>query len=253
MINFLFLLAIIGVAIMVILPFMFLTKKPVSYQPEISYELLPPGYRRYTICVPPGYSGEKSVPLILALHYAGHGIPFYGEMILQEMVRPAFEELGAIIVSPDCPVKYWHQPESEQLIFDLLDTIQAKFNIDPDRILVTGYSLGGMGVWHFAGRYPGRFTAAIVMAGAPPKDALEINWRIPLMVIHGREDEVLPLQETKEIVSRLEKDGMDIEFRVLEGVTHYQTNYFVAALRNAIPWLLEVWNRKGAPYSEIGR
>ena len=121
MINFLFLIAIIGVVILVIVPFVFLSKKPASFQPGISYELLPPGYRRYTIAIPRGFTGEKPVPLILALHYAGHGIPFYGEMILQEMVKPAFEELEAIIVSPDCPAEFWHQPESEQLIFDLLN------------------------------------------------------------------------------------------------------------------------------------
>ena len=247
MINFLFLVAILGVALLVILPFVFLSKNPASLQPGISYELLPPGYRRYTISVPHGYVSEKSVPLILVLHYAGHGIPFYGEMILQEIIKPALGELDPIIVSPDCPAKYWHQPESEQLIFDLLNTIQEKYNIDPERILITGYSLGGMGTWHYAGRYPERFTAAIVMAGAPPEEALGFDWRIPLMVIHGRDDEVLPLHETQEIVMQLEKQGVDIEFRILENVTHYETSYFVVALRNAIPWLLETWKRKGAP------
>jgi predicted peptidase len=243
MINFLFLIAIFGIVILVVLPFVFLGKNPTSLQPGISYELLPPGYRRYTIFVPDEYTGEKPTPLILTLHYAGHGVPFYGEMILQDIIRPAFRELEPIIVSPDCPVKNWQQPESEQLIFDLLDTIQEKFNIDPERILITGYSLGGNGVWHYAGRYPDRFSAAIVMAGTPPEDALEIDWQIPLMVIHGREDEVLPLYETKGIVTELEKMGLDIEFRILEGVTHYATNYFVIALRNTIPWLIEAWKQ----------
>ena len=104
-----------------------------------------------------------------------------------------------------------------------------------------------MGVWHYAGQYPERFTAAIVMAGTPPEDVLEIDWQIPLMVIHGREDEVLPLHETRDIVLQLEKRNVDITFRVLEGVTHYETHYFVAALRNTLPWLAEIWNRKGTP------
>lgn len=241
MINLFFLIGIVVVAMVVISPFFLLSRKPTSLQPGISYELLSPGYRRYTISVPRGYSSEKPTPLILVLHYAGHGIPYYGEMILQNLVKPAFDELEPIIISPDCPAKNWHQPESERLIFDLLDNINTRFNIDQEQILVTGYSMGGMGTWHFAGHYPERFTAAIVMAGRPPLDVFGIDWRIPLMVIHGRDDELLPLQEAKEIVLKLEKIGVDVEFRILEGVTHYDTKYFVGALRNSIPWLLEKW------------
>ena len=158
------------------------------------------------------------------------------------MIEPAFRELRPIIIAPDCPTRDWTQPESEQLIFDLLDSIRERFNIDPGRILLTGYSLGGMGTWHFAGCYPERFSAAIVMAGRPPADVLEITWKVPLMVIHGRKDELLALYETKNTVIQLENQGVDIEFRILEGVTHYETHFFVAALRNTIPWLLEKWS-----------
>ncbi len=244
MINFLFLIVLLGIAALVILPFFFLTKKPSDIQPGITHQILPPGYRRYTISVPYGYSDDKPAPLILALHYAGHGIPYYGEMILQSMIEPAFRELEPIIISPDCLARDWTQPESEQLIFDLLATIQEMFNIDPQRILITGYSLGGMGTWHYAGRYPERFTAAIVMAGRPFNDVLDVDWQIPLMVIHGREDEVIPLHDTKEAVLELERNGIDIEFRILESVTHYQTQFFVPALRNSIPWLLEKWSEE---------
>ncbi len=162
--------------------------------------------------------------------------------MLKSVIEPAFRELDRIIVSPDCPASDWTQPESEQLIFDLLDSVQDKFSIDPKRILITGYSLGGMGTWHYAGHYPERFTAAIVMAGRPFDDFLEIDWQVPLLVIHGREDEVIPLHDTKKAVIALEKKRVNVEFRILENVTHYETQYFVPALRNAIPWLFEKWN-----------
>ena len=229
------------VALAVIMLLIFVTKRDHGIRPGFHHEVLDPNHRRYTISVPVGYSGDKPTPLIMALHYAGHGTPYYGELILMSLIKPAFQELEPIIVSPDCPGKDWTQPESEQLIFDLLDAIQEQFNIDQKRILITGYSLGGMGTWHFAGHYPDHFTAAIVMAGRPPEDVLEINWRIPLMVIHGRKDEIVPLQAAKEAVLALEKKGCDIELRILESVTHYETHYFVLALRNAIPWLLEKW------------
>ncbi len=88
------------------------------------------------------------------------------------------------------------------------------------------------------------------MAGRPPADVLEIHWLIPLMIMHGREDELLAINETKNAVVQLENQGVDIEIRILEGVTHYDTSFYVAALRNAIPWLLEKWKDDSC---ELGR
>ena len=241
MINMFFLFGIIVIAILVFLPFILLSRKPKSLDAEISYEILPPGYRRYTIYVPKEYNGNNPVPLILALHYAGQGIPFYGEMILQSMIRPAFEDMDPIIVAPDCPGQYWDQQESEQLILDVLADVKKKYNIARGRTLVTGYSLGGVGTWYYAERFPNHFSAAIVMAGNPPEDVLELSWEIPLMVIHGKDDEIHPVQTTKEVVKQLEESDVDIEMRLLEGVRHYETNYYVAALKNSIPWLLNIW------------
>jgi predicted peptidase len=232
--NLLIFVALIGLLIIVLLPFFILSKKTSPIQPGMTHEILTPGYRRYTINVPTGYTGEDSVPLILALHFSGHGIPYYGELILSNLIEPAFRELEAVMVAP--------QPESEKFIFDLLRDVQKRFNIDSERILIIGYSLGGMGTYHFAGRYPDHFTAAIVMASSTPEDVLEIKWRIPLMVIHGRNDEVVSFQDAKNAVLRLEEKGVDVTFRVLEGVTHYETQFFVGALRNSIPWLYEKWN-----------
>jgi predicted peptidase len=240
--NLLIIVVLIGLLIIVLLPFFILSKKTSPIQPGVTHEILKPGYRRYTISVPDGYTGEESVPLILALHFSGHGIPYYGELILSNLVEPAFRELEAVMVAPDCPVRDWTQPESEQFVFDLLSDVQKRFTIDPERILITGYSLGGMGTYHFAGRFPDHFTAAIVMAGSTPEDVLEIEWRIPLMVIHGRNDEVISFQEAKNVVLRLEEKGIDVSFRVLEGVTHYETQFFIGALRNTIPWLSEKWD-----------
>jgi len=241
---FLFMVAFLGVIIFVIFLFFSKMKKSSPNQPNIKHRVLQPGRRRYTISISPGYSSEKPTPLILALHYAGHGSAFFGELILLGLVEPAFRELNAIIVAPDCPDKDWTQPESEQFVFDLLDSIKGEFNIDPERILITGYSLGGMGTWHFAARYPDRFSAAIVMAGRPPENVSAIDWKIPLLVIHARNDEIIPINATKEVVLKLEERDVDITFRVLEGVTHYETHYFVGALQNAIPWLQDRWGKK---------
>ncbi len=205
------------------------------------YEIELDSSHRYTLSIPENYTGKTAVPLVLALHYGGHGSPFYGKFMLTDMVEPALRDLDAIIVSPDCPSSDWTQPESEAFVIELLDNIQAKHNIDANRVLVTGYSLGGMGTWHLAASYPERFAAAVVMAGMPPDNALEIEWDVPLYVMHGRDDEVLPIDPTLSAVAQLQSQGVDIKIKILEGVTHYETHLFVEPLKETIPWIREYW------------
>jgi poly(3-hydroxybutyrate) depolymerase len=132
--------------------------------PTIRQEVLDPG-RLYTLAIPASYTGDESVPLVLALHYGGHGAPYFGRGVLTGLVEPALRELEAIIVAPDCTGDDWTDPQSEEDVIAVLNHIESNFNINPEQTLVTGYSMGGIGTWYLAGRHPDRFKAAIVVAG----------------------------------------------------------------------------------------
>ena len=216
---------------------------PMADSPGIEKRVLQPGQRRYTIAIPKGHSGDQPVPLVLALHFGGPVMPFYGKLILTGLVKPALGEL-AVIVAPDCTARDWTQPQSEADVLALLDSIQDIYSVDPQRTLVTGYSMGGQGAWYLAGRHQERFAAALIMAGLPPSGVLDVEWKIPLYVIHSRQDEVMPLQPTKEAVKELKAKGVSVELVVLEGITHYETSRFVEPLRAARPWIEGVWQTR---------
>lgn len=211
---------------------------------DLQERLLQPGDRRYTIAVPTNYTTDQPVPLVLTLHFGGYVTPFYGRHILAGLVQPALRELGAIIVAPDCTASDWTHPRSEEDVLALLDHIQDSYVVDPGKILITGYSKGGRGTWYLAARHQERFAAAVVMAGWPQSDVVDVEWEIPLYVIHSREDEVIPLQPTATAVKQLQAKGVPVELVVLEGVTHYETNRFVEPLRGAVPWIEKVWVRR---------
>jgi poly(3-hydroxybutyrate) depolymerase len=122
---------------------------------------------RYAISIPKGYSSSRPVPLVLALHFGGPP-KGAGMGLLTVLVGPALAELGAVIVAPDSLGGGWSTPENARAGMALMDAVQATYRIDPKRIVVTGFSMGGAGVWHFAGKYPDRFTAAVPVAGRPP-------------------------------------------------------------------------------------
>jgi predicted peptidase len=197
--------------------------------------------QRYTLSIPQGFQPEQPSPLILALHYAGHGEPYYGKAIVTELVEPALRPLDAVIVSPDCPGENWTEHESEAAVFDLLDAVEAAYTIDPGRRLVTGYSMGGIGAWFYAARQAHRFSAAVILSGRPPDNAAAIPWKLPLYVIHSRDDELISFEQTAQAVRALKAEGVEIEFQPLEEITHFETYRFVKPLREAVPWVQDMW------------
>jgi predicted peptidase len=194
----------------------------------------------YALAVPRDYSRTTPVPLVLALHFGtgGGSANGAGRSVLEILVGPALAELGAIIVAPDSVGGGWATPENERAVNALLDAVIAAYAIDRRKVLVTGFSMGGTGSWSFAGKFPDRVTAAIPIASRPPALA---GWRVPVLAIHSRDDQVAPFAPAEARIAELQKAGVNAKFIAVEGITHYETGRFQDALRQAIPWLREVW------------
>lgn len=196
----------------------------------------------YALFIPANYSRSKPVPLVLALHFGVGGGPGNGAGgdVLRILVGPALADLGAIIVAPDSLGGNWSTAENRKAVTELLDSVMARYAIDRKKLVVTGYSMGGTGSWQFGQEFPQRFSAAIPIAGTPPPSAQ--GWRIPVLAIHSRDDQVAPFGPTEARIKELQKAGVNAKLILLSGITHYETDRFQAALRQAVPWLSELWN-----------
>ena len=196
---------------------------------------------RYAIYIPGNYSPSTRAPLILALHFGVRGgdAAGAGGDVVQILVGPALAELGAIIVAPDSVRGDWSSPENEKAVNALLDMVLAHYSIDKKKVAVTGYSMGGTGSWHIAEKFPERFSAAIPVAGRPPASAS--GWRLPVLAIHSRDDQVAPFDPTEARIAELQKAGVNAKLIPLTGIRHYETYRFRDALRQAVPWLREIW------------
>jgi predicted peptidase len=159
--------------------------------------------------------------------------------VLEILVRPALKDLGAIIVAPDSMGGPWDTTENERAVNRLLDAVLASYSIDTKKTVVTGFSMGGQGAWHFAAKYPERFSAVVPVAGRPPASA--DGWRLPVLAIHSRNDEVAPIGPTETRIAELQKAGVRAELVALTGITHYETHRFVDGLRRTVGWLREIW------------
>ena len=198
---------------------------------------------RYAISVPDGYDGSPSDPrpLVLALHPGGGGGNYYGGWFMQTLVEPAIREWGAVIVAPDVPGRSWTSTDSERAVLALLDDVASKYAVDPTRVLVTGYSAGGAGVWYLATRNPERFTGAIAIAARPRDEDLEALANLPLYMIHSPDDEVVPFEPVEEAAIMLAERGYPVHLLTVPGYSHYTTPAYVGPLRAGAEWMMEQW------------
>ena len=194
----------------------------------------------YGLSVP---SGDGPYPLVLALHPGGGRTPYYGAMFMQGIVEPALRDWNPIIVAPDVPTPSWATDLSDSAVMALLEDVSERYDIDPTRVLVTGFSLGGHGTWFFATRHPDVFTGAIPIAGSPLNSALDNLGTMPIHIIHGRDDEVVPFGPAREAAESLGDRGHPVELTAIDGVGHFTMGAYVEYLQAAGEWMVEQWEQ----------
>ena len=181
----------------------------------------------YRLFTPKGYDPSQPYALILYLHGAGDrgsdNEKQFSKLTMMMARTKNQVETPAFILAPQCPSKkQWvntpwkngsysveQTPPSDpmKVALEILDAVQAEYNIDPDRILVTGVSMGGFGAWDLVTRYPERFAAVMPVCGAgDPSKAKNIS-KIPAWIFHGEKDRVVPTKGAREIVKALQDAG----------------------------------------------
>lgn len=172
-------------------------------------------------------------PLLLFLHGAGErgddlAVGNHGPLQVRNRM-PELQE--AVILSPQCPAGRWWRSEP---LLALLDEVQADLEVDPSRVYVTGYSMGGYGTWNLLSKAPDRFAAAVVVSGGgDPKrrwPVIPVDFSmdevlrardVPIRAFHGADDGVVPVEENRLVVDALHEAGArDLELAVYEDVGH---------------------------------
>lgn len=188
-------------------------QKPVRLNTQVKVEL------NYLLYLPKNYDQQDKWPLVLFLHGAGER----GDdlQLVKEHGPPYLVSKGKdfpfILVSPQCPKnRNW---ESFELIA-LLDDLESKYKIDPDRLYVTGLSMGGAGAWRLAAYAPNRLAAI-----APLCSGGEIGWtrniaHLPVWAFHGAKDEGAPVERAQALIDALKRNGGSPIFTVYPDAGH---------------------------------
>lgn len=176
---------------------------------------------RYLLYLPKAYAEDaaRRWPLVLFLHGSGErgddlaALERHGPPKLLE----GRDDFPAVVVSPQClEGEFW----DARALVALLDDVTRRLRVDPDRVVVTGLSMGGRGTWDLAMTAPERFAAiAPICGGAIPDRACRLR-SVPVRAYHGARDAVVPLLESRTVVEAVKACGGEAELVVYPDATH---------------------------------
>lgn len=196
----------------------------------------------FRVIMPSIISSDR--PLIIALHgFSGDNTDAHKATACY--IEPGFASLDAIIISPNAGNYIWEDINNQLQILSLIDLAVTYLPVDPNRIVVTGYSAGGNGSWFSGEVQPNVFSAAIPIASSynTTTNGVARFIETPMYVIHGENDELFPLELTEGWVNEAIDAGGDITFVVAPGLTHLEPCNYVGFIEDAAGWLVnEVWN-----------
>lgn len=185
----------------------------------------------YSIHVPENYDAAKRYPLLVALH--GSGMSDKGFLqVIQAMIPDDF-----ITIAPSGRgISHYYCPaEAQQDIQEAIADAVNNYSIDADRIVLTGFSMGGYGVLRTQYEMPGRYRALAIFSGgmrlsphtglsdAPDflqSETMQCLQGVPLFIFHGRQDHNVPIDDVLVLVDRLRATGTPVEFHIDEGAGH---------------------------------
>ena len=161
------------------------------------------GDRSYRIYLPRGQDGTTPMGALIFAHgYKGSAAGTMRNGALRGMA----DLLGIALVAANAKGDDWRlpgtpsggvtSPETELGYFDALrDDILANTAIDPDRIVMAGFSAGGMMTWTLACHRPADYAGFIPVAGtfwAPTPDSCTTP-PADIIHVHGTSDRIVPL------------------------------------------------------------
>ncbi len=200
----------------------------------------------YHVYVPQSYDPARPTPLVVFLHGYVPTITVNDPWVpYLEDVRAA-ERLGFLFLIPYGRRNSDFVAAGEVDVLAAMEATQAFYNVDADRVYMMGVSMGGYGAWNIGLRYPHLFAALGPVSGHTdmarwlrrpreempfwkrwhyewdnPIDLAENAASLPLHLMHGALDLLIPTDQSDEMVSRQGVLGHPIDYTRVPNEGHY--------------------------------
>ena len=100
------------------------------------------------------------------------------------------ESWGWIVAAPTARAAPWGAKENSALLDALLDEMRMLYNVDENRIYLTGHSMGGFGTWYWGPRKSDVWAACAPCAGGGGPNGVSSKG-LPVYIFHGSDDGIV--------------------------------------------------------------
>ncbi len=218
----------------------------------------------YSICLPSSFKPGERLPLTLLLHSLALGQSQFAA-IDPRLLHEVCEGRDSVVVTPLARgPSTWYFDTGELDVWEVWARVAEQLGTDPNRTVISGYSMGGYAAYKLGLSYPEVFAQAVVLAGPPtcgvrllpdvdiPADVdpdtpcaregdtwkLLVNARwLPYVIAHGLIDELVPFASAAEQVLELDRLG-------------YRHRFTVYPLEDHLAWVLQ--DKFEDPISHMG-
>jgi predicted peptidase len=178
----------------------------------------------YRLFVPRDYDPAQAYPLVIYLHGSGAAGTDNRQQVSPNnpalvFVKPENQQVWpCFMMAPQSP-EGW-DPRFLGLTVEVIDALQQEFHIDPGRLYVTGYSLGGGGTWDAITRYPGKFAAAVPIAGSGIVSLADRCAQTPIWNFHSDDDPTVPVDASRKMIAAVRAAGGNPIYTEYTGYGH---------------------------------
>jgi predicted esterase len=201
------------------------------YTLDAAKEVMP--FRTY---VPTTYTSSRAFPLIIALHGLGGTEGSFFDAYGKKLPELA-EQHGYIVAAPlgyrvdgqygwgvgnppVDPKTQAMQKLSEEDVMQVLAQSKKLYNVDPNRIYLMGHSMGAIGTWKLAAKYPDIWAALGAFSGRGDPSTVERMRRIPEFVVHGDADPTVNVAGSRTMVAAMKPLNVDVLYIEVTGGDH---------------------------------
>jgi predicted esterase len=184
-----------------------------AYRTTFDGKLVP-----YRVYVPTNYDKSKRYPMITLLHGAGGDENNFFDRYEGRWPKLA-EERGYIVVAVNGrgPLSGYQKTNgAERDVLDVTELVQKSYSIDPNRVYLAGHSMGSAGTWLIGLSHRDQFAALAPIAGSRMSSLLETALKsgpkIPLIIVAGVKDALVPVAGCREVAKKTKELGYDVKY-----------------------------------------
>ena len=208
----------------------------------------------YRILKPLNYNSNKQYPVHLFLHGAGergndnvsqlvHG----GKLFLKKENR---EQYNSWVIFPQAQKNDWWgykdpykfdynvtESKAMSLVVKLMDDFTQRKDVNPNKVFVSGLSMGGMGTFVILNLRPEMFAAATPICGdGDPSLVSNYSKKVPVWIFHGSDDTVVSPKKSLKMAKAIIENGGSPKITFYENVGHDSWNNAFAE-KNFLKWI----------------